>query len=159
MKASELLEEIKSNIKDYNIDYLKNKVTDDRYKDPLTKSLAKYNSEAYDEIYQLEINEDYNITDKGINGIKEDIDNYFAQYNPHDEENQNLIRNLCLYYAFIAKIPLHPFGDNPKKDNVYKIDNNYFCKERIKSIKVDGCLCKYCCCKNATFEHLFFFNI
>lgn len=41
MKASELLKEIKSNIKDYNIDYLKNKVTDDRYKDPLTKSLAR----------------------------------------------------------------------------------------------------------------------
>ena len=66
MKANNLLEEIKTNIKDYNIDYLKNKVTDDRYKDHLTKSLAKYNSEAYDEIFQLEISEDFEISDKAI---------------------------------------------------------------------------------------------
>jgi hypothetical protein len=50
MKASKLLAEIKENLKDYPIEYLRNKVTDDRYKDPLTKSLAKYNSEAWDEI-------------------------------------------------------------------------------------------------------------
>ena len=52
MKASKLLNEIRENLKDYPIDYLKNKVTDDRYKDPLTKSLAKYNSGVYDEIYE-----------------------------------------------------------------------------------------------------------
>ena len=34
MKATELHEEIKENLKDYPIEYLKNKVTDDRYKDP-----------------------------------------------------------------------------------------------------------------------------
>ena len=101
MKANNLLEEIKTNIKDYNIDYLKNKVTDDRYKDPLTKSLAKYNSEAYDEIFQLEISDDFEISDKLIKNIKEDIDYYFSRYNPHDEENQNLTRNLSLYFAFI----------------------------------------------------------
>ena len=94
MKANNLLEEIKTNIKDYNIDYLKNKVTDDRYKDPLTKSLAKYNSEAYDEIFQLEISEDFEISDKAIKNIKEDIDYYFSRYNPHDEENQNLMDDL-----------------------------------------------------------------
>ena len=81
MKANNLLEEIKTNIKDYNIDYLKNKVTDDRYKDPLTKRLAKYNSEAYDEIFQLEISEDFEISDKTIKNIKEDIDYYFSRYN------------------------------------------------------------------------------
>ena len=86
MKANNLLEEIKTNIKDYNIDYLKNKVTDDRYKDPLTKRLAKYNSEAYDEIFELEISEDFEISDKTIKNIKEDIDYYFSRYNPHDEK-------------------------------------------------------------------------
>lgn len=55
MKATELLEEIRENLKDYPIEYLRNKVTDDRYKDPLTKSLAKYNSEAWDEIFALNI--------------------------------------------------------------------------------------------------------
>lgn len=39
MKATELLEEIRENLKDYPIEYLRNKVTDDRYKDPLTKVL------------------------------------------------------------------------------------------------------------------------
>ena len=39
MKATALLEEIRGNLKDYPIEYLRNKVTDDRYKDPITKSL------------------------------------------------------------------------------------------------------------------------
>lgn len=155
MKANNLLEKIKTNIKDYNIDYLKNKVTDDRYKDPLTKSLAKYNSEAYDEIFKLEINEDFEISDKLIKNIKEDIDYYFSRYNPHDEENQNLTRNLSLYFALISKKPLHPFGLNPKKDDVYKYNDNYFCKGKSKYIKEHKSLCRYCICKKAPFEHLF----
>ena len=35
MKASKLLSIIRKDIKDYPIEYLKNKVTDERYKDPL----------------------------------------------------------------------------------------------------------------------------
>ena len=73
MKASELLEEIKENLKDYPIEYLKNKVTDDRYKDPLTKQLAKYNSETWDEIFALNISEDYEIKDGVVENIKKDI--------------------------------------------------------------------------------------
>ena len=42
MKASKLLKIIQNELKDYPIDYLKNKVVDDRYKDPLVKQLAKY---------------------------------------------------------------------------------------------------------------------
>lgn len=53
MKSSKLLKIIKEELKDYPIDYLKNKVTDDRYKDPLVKKLAKYNSQTYDEIYSI----------------------------------------------------------------------------------------------------------
>lgn len=55
MKASQLLEIIKEDIKDYPIEYLRNKVTDDRYKDPLTKKLAKYNSNVYDDIYMRQL--------------------------------------------------------------------------------------------------------
>ena len=57
MKATELLEEIREQLKDYPIEYLRNKVTDDRYKDPLTKKLAKYNSETWDEIFAQNISE------------------------------------------------------------------------------------------------------
>ena len=39
MKASELHSEIKDPLKDYPIEYLRNKVTDDRYKDSLPKAL------------------------------------------------------------------------------------------------------------------------
>ena len=66
MKASDLLNEIRENLKDYPIEYLRNKVTDDRYKDPLTKKLAKYNSEAWDEIFALDITEDYDIKDGDV---------------------------------------------------------------------------------------------
>lgn len=41
MKASKLLSIIRKDIKDYPIEYLKNKVTDERYKDPLTKKTCK----------------------------------------------------------------------------------------------------------------------
>ncbi|WP_233126282.1 hypothetical protein [Methanobrevibacter sp. 87.7] len=50
MKASSLLNEIRENLKDYPIDYLKKKSTDDKYPDSITKRLAIYNSKIYDEI-------------------------------------------------------------------------------------------------------------
>ena len=48
MKATELLEKIRENLKDYPIGYLKRKATDDRYPDSITKRLAIYNSSIYD---------------------------------------------------------------------------------------------------------------
>ena len=79
MKASKLLNEIRENLKDYPIDYLKNKVTDDRYKDPLTKSLAKYNSGVYDEIYEKELENDFKINDGVVQKIKLNIKIYFEK--------------------------------------------------------------------------------
>lgn len=73
MKASQLLEIIKEDIKDYPIEYLRNKVTDDRYKDPLTKKLAKYNSNVYDDIYETVILDDFDIKDKVIENMRQDI--------------------------------------------------------------------------------------
>lgn len=155
MKASKLLKEIQAAIKDYPIDYLKNKVTDDRYKDKLTKELARYNSNAYDNIMDYTIEEDFDINDKVINNLKLDVDAYFNIYNPHDKENQKFTKYLSLYYAFLSKMPLHPYGENPKTDEVYILDNNYYCKGRAKYIKENKSLCKYCPCKNASFNHLF----
>ena len=69
MKASKLLKIIRKNLKGYPIEYLRNKAVDDRYQDPLVKKLAKYNSETYDEIYSLEITEDFEINDNVIKSI------------------------------------------------------------------------------------------
>ena len=69
MKASELLENIRLELKDYPIEYLKNKATDDRYPDSITKKLAKYNSNVYDDIYGMVIIDDFLIKDKIIENI------------------------------------------------------------------------------------------
>ena len=88
MKSSELLKEIRENLKDYPIEYLRNKVTDDRYKDPLTKKLAKYNSETWDEIFALNLTEDYDIKGGVVENLKNDIDFYFNTYAGGDEESR-----------------------------------------------------------------------
>lgn len=154
MKASALLKEIQENLKDFNIEYVRNKVTDERYRDPLTKRLAKHNSDAYDEIFETEIADDFDIPDDRIDNLKKDIDYYFAEYNPHDEENQKLTKYICLYLSFINKKPLHPFGDSPTEE-VYERDGQYFCKGRAKYIKEKNSLCKYCCTSVAPFNHFF----
>ena len=152
MKSSELHEEIKENLKDYPIEYLRNKVTDDRYKDPLTKKLAKYNSETWDEIFALNITEDYEIKDNAIKNLKKDIDYYFDTYAGGDEETREFTKYICLYLAFMAKRPLHPVGDNPAKDQVFLENGEYKCKTRIMSIKDENSLCRYYICKNAGFS-------
>lgn len=153
MKASLLLEEIRENIKNYNIDYLKNKAVDNRYNDPLARELARYNSEIYDEIYNIELSEDFKVNDRKIQELKNDIDFYFSKYNPHDSENQNLIKYISLYLAFIALKPLHPYGDS--KSDVFIKDNIFYCKGRANFIKEKNSLCKYCCCKNFSFNLMF----
>ena len=77
MKASKLLSMIRKDLENYPIEYLRNKVTDPRYKDPLTKKLAKYNSEVYDEIYSVEITDDFEIKDGVIRNMRGDIGFYF----------------------------------------------------------------------------------
>ena len=152
MKASELLAEIRENLKDYPIEYLRNKVTDDRYRDPLTKSLAKYNSEAWDEIFSLDIDEDYDIKDAVVKNIKDDIDFYFNTYAGGDIETREFTKYISLYLALMAKRPLHPVGDNPAKDFVFFQNGEYKCKNRIMSIRDEKSLCRYCVCKNAGYS-------
>ncbi|MBQ9161461.1 MAG: DUF2115 family protein [Methanobrevibacter sp.] len=154
MKASKLLKIIRQNLKDYPIEYLRNKVTDERYKDPLTKKLAKYNSDVYDEIYSIEIENDFEIKDNVIKNIQSDIGFYFDRYAPGDDETREFTKNISLYLALIAKKPLHPFSED-KKDEVYYFNGDFYCKGRIKYIHDKKSLCRYCVCKNVGFSGLF----
>ena len=154
MKASKLLSIIKKNLENYPIDYLRNKVTDPRYRDPLTKKLAEYNTGVYDEIFELEITEDFDVKDGVIKNIKKDIGYYFDTYAGGDEETKRFTENISLYLALIAKKPLHPFGED-KKDDVYILDGTYYCKGRMKYIHDKNSLCRYCVCKNVSSSALF----
>ena len=154
MKASKLLKIIRQNLKYYPIEYLRNKVTDERYKDPLTKKLAKYNSGIYDEIYSIEIENDFEIKDNVIKNIQSDIGYYFDRYAPGDDETREFTKNISLYLALIAKKPLHPFSED-KKDEVYYFNGDFYCKGRIKYINDKKSLCRYCVCKNVGFSGLF----
>ena len=151
MKATELLEKIRENLKDYPIDYLKRKATDDRYPDSITKRLAIYNSSIYDEIYE-KIEEDYEIKDSVIKNIEDDVDYYFSVYDPGDIETRDFTRELSLYLVLIAKKPLHPFGDNSAKDDIFLENGEFKCKNRIIHIKDERSLCRYCVCKNAGYS-------
>ena len=156
MKASELILYIRENLKDYPIEYLKNKAQDDRYPDSITKRLAIYNSSIYDEIFDKEIEDDFDIKDSLVKKIEDYVNYYFSIYDPYDDENRDLTRNLCLYLSLIAKKPLHPFGNNPNKDNVYLLNEEYFCKDRTKYLKDENSLCRYCVCKKAGLTFGFF---
>lgn len=154
MKASKLLKIIQENLKDYPIDYLRNKATDDRYKDPLTKKLAKYNSSVYDDIYETVIIEDFEIKDNIIKSIQRDIGYYFDTYAGGDAQTREFTKNISLFLALIAKKPLHPYSED-KKDEVYYFDGLFYCKGRIKYIHDKNSLCRYCVCKNVGFAGMF----
>ena len=154
MKASQLLTIIREDLNDYDIEYLRNKATDPRYKDSLTKKLAKYNSETYDEIYQLEITKDFEIKDKVIENMKKDIDFYFETYAGGDEETKEFTKSISLYLALIAKKPLHPYSED-KKDDIFYLDGTYYCKGRATYIHDKNSLCRYCVSKNMPFNMMF----
>lgn len=155
MKASKLLKLIRKDLENYPIDYLRNKVTDPRYRDPLTKKLAKYNSGVYDEIYSTEIAEDFEISDNVIKSIRADIGFYFSRYAGGDDESKRFTENISLYLALIAKKPLHPFSLD-KNDDVYLSDGKYFCRTRMTAIHDEKSLCRYCVCKKVSFSEMFF---
>lgn len=155
MKASKLLSMIRKDLKSYPIEYLKNKVTDPRYKDPLTKQLAKYNSGVYDEIYSTDIDGDFEIDDRVIKNIRSDIGFYFERYAGGDDETKRFTENISLYLALIVKKPLHPFSQD-KSDDVYYFDGAYYCKVRMTALHDERSLCRYCVCKNVSFSDIFF---
>lgn len=155
MKASKLLSLIKKDLEGYPIEYLRNKVTDPRYKDPLTKKLAKYNSEVYDEIFARKITDDFDIKDGVIKNMRADIGFYFDRYAGGDDETKRFTENISLYLALIAKKPLHPFSYD-KSDDVHYSNGEYYCKPRMTAIHDERSLCRYCVCKNVGFSGMFF---
>ncbi len=155
MKASKLLSLIKKDLENYPIDYLRNKVTDPRYKDPLTKKLAGYNTRIYDEIFSLEFKDDFEIKDGIIKNIRSDIGFYFDRYAGRDDETKRFTENISLYLALIAKKPLHPYSED-KSDDIYFSDGEYYCKGRMKYIHDEKSLCRYCICKNVGFSAMFY---
>lgn len=154
MKASKLLKIIQEDLKKYPINYLKNKVTDERYIDPLIKKLAEYNSNIYYEIYEFEIEDDYEISNDVVKNIRNDIGYYFDKYAPTEFDEKKLTTNLTLYLALIAKKPLHPFSED-KNDDVFFFNGTYYCKGKIKYIKDYRSLCRYCSCKTLGYQGMF----
>lgn len=154
MKASRLLDEIQENLNDYPIEYLKNKASDERYPDSIEKRLARYNSNVYDNIYGTLISDDFDINNNVIENITSDLEYYFENYGPCDRQSQDFIKNITLFLALIAKRPLHPYTKN-KNDDVYFSDGKYYCKNRIRFIKDENSLCRYCVCRNAGFMDMF----
>ena len=154
MNASKLLEIIRKNLEGHPIDYLKNKATDDRYRDSLTKKLAKYNSSVYDDVYEVEIEDDFEIDDDIIRGISSDIRFYFDRYAPGDIQTREFTKYISLYLALIAKRPLHPYS-NDRNDDVYCFNGEFFCRGRAKYIHDERSLCRYCVCRNVSFSEMF----
>ncbi len=154
MKASVLLKIIQENLKDYPIDYLRNKASDDRYPDSITKKLAKYNTSVYDDIYETVISHDFDVKDNVIENMKSDIEFYFDNHLSGDSKTCEFTKYISLYLVLIAKKPLHPFSEN-KNDEVYHSNGDYFCKNRVKYIRDERSLCRYCVCRNVGFHGMF----
>lgn len=152
MKALTLLDEIKENIKDYPIENLKKKINNPNYPDNIYKRLAIYNSNNYDEIFTIKLDENTTISEKRVKLMKTDLDNYLNQYNPGDEIDNKFTKYISLYLVFIAKKPLHPFG-NPQDYRVYQLDETFYCKDRVKYLKDNDSLCRFCVCKNAAYPY------
>ena len=146
MKASKLLLTLRKNLKNYSINSLKDKISNNSQED-IIKKLTIYNSQIYDEIYKEELIEDFDVDDSLIKKIERDVDYYFSVNAPNDIKTRDFTKNICIYLSLISKKPLHPFGDNPKEDNVYYLNGEYFCKAKIKHINDKNSLCKYCVSK------------
>ena len=149
MKSKTLHEQIKKDLENYPIEYLEKKAKDKRYPDNLYKHLAIYNSNTYRDIFTKDV-KDFNINDTILGNMEKDLDEYLEQNGVNEEENK-YTKALCLYLALICEKPLHPFGDK-ETYKVYELNNEYYCKDRVKFIKDKNSLCKYCVCKKAIFS-------
>ncbi|MGZ4856989.1 MAG: DUF2115 family protein [Methanobacteriaceae archaeon] len=70
-------------------------------------------SENFNEIVNLSCEElDDEINQEELNGLEDDINNYFSLYVPDDEEFREFIKIILMYLTFIAKKSLHPLGLN-----------------------------------------------
>ena len=158
MKARDLMEEIKENIKDYDIEIFEKKASDENA-DQASKQRALFHIQNYNEIMALNIGEEdesnIEIDDGLINDIKDELFRFFEGCSPESEEPfKRFITYSCIYLSVIAKRPLHPVGiDMHNGKTVFAEEENgetvYYCdiKEEQAKIAKDYYTCKYCVCK------------
>ncbi len=153
MKASILLEEIKENMLNYNIDHVKENIKNEDI-NPISKQVSIFNLKNYEEILSKTIDEDFEIPDNEINEMKNEIDLFFKGCSPESEESfKKFIESICIYLSLIAKKPLHPVGmDFRDGKTVFTEEKDgetvYYCdiKQRQAEIAKDYYTCKYCVC-------------
>ena len=153
MKASILLEEIKENMLNYNIDHVKENIEKEDI-NPISKQVSIFNLKNYEEILSKTIVEDFEISDNEINEMKNEIDLFFKGCSPESEESfKKFIESICIYLSLIAKKPLHPVGmDFRDGKTVFTEEKDgetvYYCdiKQRQAEIAKDYYTCKYCIC-------------
>ena len=158
MKARELLEEIKENIKDYDIEPFEERLRDENT-DQTSKLRANFHIQNYTEIMELNIDEDddsnIEIDDKLVNDIKDELGRFFEGCSPESEDIfKKFITYTCIYLSLIAKRPLHPIGiDMHNGKTVFAKEKDgetvYYCdiKEEQAKIAKDYYTCQYCVCK------------
>ena len=155
MKASELLEEIKGNMKGYDIDHIKENLKKEDI-NPISKQVSVFNLKNHDEILakSIEDYEDFEISDEEINGMKNEIELFFEGCSPESDESfRKFIESICIYLSLIAKRPMHPIGmDFRDGKTVFSEEKDgetiYYCdiKQRQAEIAKDYYTCKYCVC-------------
>ena len=158
MKARELLEEIKENIKDYDIAPFEERLRDENT-DQTSKLRASFHIQNYKEIMALNIDENdernMEIDDGLVNDIKDELGRFFEGCSPESEEEfKKFIIYTCIYLSVIAKRPLHPIGiDMHNGKTVFGQEENgetvYYCdiKEEQSKVAKDYYTCQYCVCK------------
>ena len=158
MKTRDLLEEIKENIKDYDIGIFEERVRAENT-DQTSKLRANFHIQNYTEIMELNIDEEdesnIEVDDELVNDIKDELRRFFEGCSPESEEEfKKFIIYTCIYLSLIAKRPLHPigidmhngktvFGEEKYGETVYYCD----IKEEQSKIAKDYYTCQYCVCK------------
>ena len=155
MKASELLEEIKEDMRNFNTKQMEENLKKEDI-NPISKQLAKFNLENYYEILSKNIpkEKDFDIEDKKIAEMRNEIKLFFKGCSPESEESfKKFIESICVYLSLIAKKPLHPVGmDFRDGKTVFLEEKNgetvYYCdiKQHQAEIAKDYYTCKYCVC-------------
>ena len=156
MKAQDLLAEIRENIKDYDIEYLEERIKEKDI-NPISKQVSAFNIENYYEIMTLDIKDEENveISDRVIEEIKEEIAKFFDGCSPESEEIfRRFITYICVYLSLIAKKPLHPVGMDFRDGKTVFIKEedgkiNYYCdiRKEMRNRSKDYFTCKFCLCK------------
>lgn len=158
MKTRDLLEEIKENIKDYDIEPFEERIRD-KNTDKTSKLRALFHIQNYTEIMGLNIGEDdernVEIDEGLVNDIKDELGRFFEGCSPESEDIfKKFITYTCIYLSLIAKRPLHPIGiDMHNGKTVFAKEENgetvYYCdiKEEQSKIAKDYYTCQYCVCK------------